>query len=386
LYGWVVGDSGTIVHTTNSGADWVLQNSGIESYPFDDIYFINRNSGWVVCNDYLFQGSIILKTTNGGLNWLFSRFPDTSYFVTAIHFRDSLTGFIGGFNGSIYKTTNGGANWFLTSDDTSGCFYLVKKNDFVFLDNQTGFACGGIFDFQGIIWKTTDGGMVWKSFCLSPEPMQEIKSTGQNRIAAMGGDYEFGGMSVQTTNLGSNWIYENIGCFGNVSGFDFRTPSEVWAALSFSGYIALNIDSMQPNSFWTCIPGPDNQWIYDIKFESPTKGWCVGSNGSIFRYNTAIIGINGSSNTLIKEFKLHQNYPNPFNPETFIGYEVPLASEIKITIYDVLGKIVRIFDEGVKLPGYYDLKFEGGNLSSGIYYYTLQSGSFYIAKKMVLLK
>jgi hypothetical protein len=303
-----------------------------------------------------------------------------------IHFLNPSTGFISGFSGYIFKTTNGGSNWFQTSFDTAGCFYLIKKEDFVFADSQNGYSCGGIFDFQGIILKTTDGGMNWFSYCLSPEPMFEIQVSGQNTVAAMGGDFEFGGMSVQSFNSGTNWIYENIGCFGNATGFDFRTPSEVWAALSFSGYFGLNVDSMKPNSPWQCILCPENEGMYDVKFATPTRGWCVGSNGSIFKYNTAVIGLNGNTNTIIKEFVLHQNYPNPYNPETNISYEVPAASEINIIIYDVLGKTLKVFREGLRVPGFYNLKFNAGELSSGIYYYQLQSGKYIVSRKMVILK
>ena len=78
VYGWACGDSGTIVHTSNSGANWVLQQNWTNEFPIDDIFFINRNLGWAISNDFFFQGTILLRTTNGGSNWTNSRYPDSS--------------------------------------------------------------------------------------------------------------------------------------------------------------------------------------------------------------------------------------------------------------------------------------------------------------------
>src|SRR4030095_5428060 len=50
VYGWASGDSGTIIRTSNSGINWQVQNSGINDFPIDDIYFINRRLGWAVAN------------------------------------------------------------------------------------------------------------------------------------------------------------------------------------------------------------------------------------------------------------------------------------------------------------------------------------------------
>jgi photosystem II stability/assembly factor-like uncharacterized protein len=386
LYGWVIGDSGTIVHTSNSGNNWVLQQSGIDDDALEDVFFLNRSYGWILSNDYLFNGTVILSTTNGGQNWIYSVFPDTALVFNTIYFLSAQTGFISGYSEKIFKTTNGGVNWFATSFDTASCFPGLKKNDFVFADNMNGFACGGIFDFQGLIWKTTDGGSNWISYCLSPEPMQEIKFLGGNRLIAMGGDYEFGAMQIQSTNAGANWVYENIECFGNATGFDFRTPAEVWAALSFSAYFAVNLDSMKPATRWECIQTPDNEFIYDVKFPTQFKGWCVGSHGSIFKYNTSVIGISGNSNITVKEFLLQQNYPNPFNPATNIKFQLPNLSNVRLAIYDMLGGEIEVLVNGELKPGAYSVEWNAADYPSGVYFCLLQADGRRISKKMVLIK
>ncbi len=88
----------------------------------------------------------------------------------------------------------------------------------------------------------------------------------------------------------------------------------------------------------------------------------------------------------IKEFTLYQNYPNPFNPATTIGYELPEAGYISLKIYDVLGNEVALVDQGFKQAGLHETVFEGKNLSSGIYVYSIQMDNKILNKNMIILK
>lgn len=83
---------------------------------------------------------------------------------------------------------------------------------------------------------------------------------------------------------------------------------------------------------------------------------------------------------------LHENYPNPFNPETTIEYFIAKPGKTSITIYNVIGKIIEIFDEGFQNIGNNRIIFNGGKYPSGIYYYKIKSGEFSEIKSMVLLK
>jgi hypothetical protein len=87
-----------------------------------------------------------------------------------------------------------------------------------------------------------------------------------------------------------------------------------------------------------------------------------------------------------EEFSLEQNYPNPFNPSTSIQYRVSSTSNVSLKVYDVLGNEVATLVNEEKPAGSYEVKFDASGLSSGIYFYKLQSGSFVETKKMLLLK
>ncbi len=91
-----------------------------------------------------------------------------------------------------------------------------------------------------------------------------------------------------------------------------------------------------------------------------------------------------------QEYRLHlsvsQNYPNPFNPSTKIVYSVTEASNVNITVFDILGREVEVLVDGFKSTGTYELTFNAENLPSGLYLYTFEAGSTRITKKMTLLK
>ncbi|MCJ7497529.1 MAG: T9SS type A sorting domain-containing protein, partial [candidate division Zixibacteria bacterium] len=92
-----------------------------------------------------------------------------------------------------------------------------------------------------------------------------------------------------------------------------------------------------------------------------------------------------------EKFELFQNYPNPFNFGTLIKYALPEESNVKIVIYNLLGQKVRVLVEDAQSPGYYTIYWDGRNdrgedITSGIYFYRIQTGSFTKTAKMSLLK
>jgi hypothetical protein len=89
-----------------------------------------------------------------------------------------------------------------------------------------------------------------------------------------------------------------------------------------------------------------------------------------------------------RQFFLAQNYPNPFNPNTIINYELSIDNLQLVTlkVFDVLGREVATLVNEVKEAGMHEVRFDATNLSSGVYFYTLLSGSFIETKMMILLR
>lgn len=89
---------------------------------------------------------------------------------------------------------------------------------------------------------------------------------------------------------------------------------------------------------------------------------------------------------LANDFSLAQNYPNPFNPTTNIEYSIPQQEHVSLKVYDILGKEVASLVNDELSAGVYNVSFDGSNLSSGIYLYTLTAGNFVATKKLMLVK
>jgi hypothetical protein len=105
------------------------------------------------------------------------------------------------------------------------------------------------------------------------------------------------------------------------------------------------------------------------------------------KYNITITGINDPKDLIIPErFILSQNYPNPFNPSTTINFSVPSSEFVRLKVYDILGNEVATLVNEEKPTGSYEVNFDASSLSTGVYFYKLQAGSFIETKKMILLR
>lgn len=144
---------------------------------------------------------------------------------------------------------------------------------------------------------------------------------------------------------------------------------------------------------------PNSMVKVAVSFAPPSVGnysgdFLIQSDGGEFRFTVSGTGntgtdISGEEKFTPDQFRLSQNYPNPFNPETVIGFSVPnnLKQErVRLAVYDVLGNLVSVLTDGILAPGEHSVRFDGSALSGGVYFYTLEAGSFRDTKKLVLVK
>lgn len=103
-------------------------------------------------------------------------------------------------------------------------------------------------------------------------------------------------------------------------------------------------------------------------------------------YQDVITSVNDHQEIIPTVFKLEQNYPNPFNPSTMIRFAVPERNNVLIRIYDILGgEVLTLVNEELD-AGWYERKFDAGSLSTGVYIYRMQAGSYISTKKMLMLR
>jgi len=226
------------------------------------------------------------------------------------------------------------------------------------------------------------------------------------------------GISWQTTGLG--WFGAGIMSMQPVNLFNFAQGHlnfriKIPANISFQIGI---IDSWGNQSY---VDFPSNQTKYGLVRDGDWGNASIPAEDirgefidlRMLSYEFVILEVNGAScqfalddiywsgggelmtvsttNSLLEEFVLKDNYPNPFNPVTTLRYELAVNTNVKITIYDMMGRLVKTLSDRVEMEGYKSIRWNATNdrnepVSAGLYLYTIQAGEFRQTRKMVLLK
>jgi hypothetical protein len=121
-------------------------------------------------------------------------------------------------------------------------------------------------------------------------------------------------------------------------------------------------------------------------FPDSLHGFGVGLYGAIIKYKPNISSVNEDVVFIPDRFVLQQNYPNPFNSMTKIEFRISNFEFVSLKVYDILAnEITTLVDEELE-AGSYEINFNAGQLSSGVYFYTFSVPGFLSSKKMVLLR
>ncbi len=197
------------------------------------------------------------------------------------------------------------------------------------------------------------------------------------------------------------WEYghNQDGGYSITGGFVYRgtNAQEIYGKYVYADFVSGNIWSLNYDGSLV------NSLISGTSYQISTFGvdqnnelyFASYGNGRLYKFKgspSTKVGINSIPNN----FQLYQNYPNPFNPETIICYQLPEGSLLKLKVYDALGKEIATLVDEYKPAGFYNSIFNiyqinkgqslHSELSSSVYFYSLIIGSFYLTKKMILLK
>lgn len=331
-----------IIKTTDAGNSWVHSDSGI-TITFE------RGPGPIVIDpihpDTLYSGTggigggYFYRSTNGGLFW--NVFQDTSNIfgqnsIVSIAIRpDSVNHIYAGTDwvGSLLESFDYGNSWSKVNLGlTSGILYSIEIGQ-----DPSHIFVGSVWtnDFPVGIFKSIDGGSHWSN------PKAGLPDTSNIKL-------------IEVTNINS---------------------SEVVICIS-SNMIYRSIN----NSEWSKLT-PDSLFVTTSKIEN--NKIFVGANG-IFLLN----GLTSVKSNAVGhwKFNLKNNFPNPFNPATTINYEIPYATSINITVYDILGRQLQTVVNGKQSAGLHSVVFDATGFSSGVYFYQLRADEYVETKRMVVIK
>jgi hypothetical protein len=376
---WVCAIHGIILRTTNAGLSWINVGTKppLNSLPLGSIFAINENVAFTTAVDNNSQQSELFRTSDGGLNWaIVLSQPDG--FIDHFMFKDSVNGFclgdpVGG-RWSLWKTSNQGVTW-----DSSGSFLPGPSSEYSFskdMELQNDSIWFGTNNSK--IYYSYDFGIHWNNSPAGCPLILTLTVSGSTGFAA---EY----CTYKTTNSGIEWD-NDILPYNDVILNITHVEKEFW----FSRVDRIYYSSDDGNNFVLQHISPNDTDVYRQinlkKVDNQIVGWAVRQwAGGISKY-TAPIGIKPISSEIPNKFELFQNYPNPFNPSTLINYQLPVSNNVKLVIYDLVGREVTTLVNEKQQAGKYQVTFDASNYASGVYFYKLVSGDFTQIRKMVVLK
>ncbi len=373
--GWLCGTNGTIAKTTNGGINWTVQQTGL-NYELSDLWFIDASTGWAAGGIFESPGTtnnrmIVCKTTDGGSNWVqVLHETDFDNRLSAIYFRNSQEGFaLGrGGNGSattgvIRRTLNGGSNWFY-----NGFRSTVKKE---VSRESVVWVISNYFDDIGndsaFLLNSTNAGVSWNTV-LSTTSLRfldlNILEDGEIKILCTMDTVSFLNGLLSSTDGGQNWTMNTFLSGTAMSNIEFINQLTGW------GGGPRLLKTTNGGLSW---PPQLEARVNGISMFDSLKGIAYGNAGVVYTTSTGgVVNVEYSSSYHPEEFELSQNFPNPFNPSTTIRFGIRTSGNVSLKVYDVLGREVAVLADEYLRAGSYERVFEAGNLSSGVYFYTLR--------------
>lgn len=368
------------------------------------VFFVDTLNGWIGS-----ANGVIKRTTDGGFNWVAQALPPTSS-IQRIKFLSSDLGFAVGGNGAILKTTNAGQTWVQKLSGTTNTLFSI-----FFLDTQEGWACGysNILHTtdQGEIWsvdsvaapanwdiafrnsqdgwvvglyancfKTTNGGQNWNSISppISGRSLYGVCFPSTSRGIMIGGE-----QIARTSDGGASWATTYNAGSNQLNSVSFADSSTGWVAGSYA-----IVKSTDGGNTWVAQTWPSPQrYLTAIHCVDPLHAWAVGDQIILKTINGGgPTGVAPYTNNLPMDLTLYQNYPNPFNPQTMLRFALTTRSRVVLSVFDVLGREVRMLVNGDLPPGTHERLFDASGLASGVYYYQVQAGGLVETKKLLLLR
>jgi photosystem II stability/assembly factor-like uncharacterized protein len=401
LYGGTQ-DNGTVRTNTGSIDNWD-RIRGADGF-YVNVDFTNSD---IIYAEYQF--GTLFKSTNGGLNFTqvmngINGSEPTNWSTPVIMCPHNPRVLYYGTD-RVYRTTNGAANWFAISGDLTNAMpgtRLGTLTTIAVAPSDSNVIYAGTDDSH--VWVTTDYGSNWTDISLHPE----LPDRWVTRVVVDPDDANiiyvtYSGLKwrdpqphvFKSTNMGVNWINISSNLPDapvNAFAVDNNNPDWLYIGSDVGAFVSFNAGQS-----WSILgEGLPVVSVYDMKIHPTDNYLAIGTHGrSMYKLDLNQLTVDVSEDNLfVSSFKLLQNYPNPFNPTTKIKYLIPSnvilsgAKNLFVTlkVYNILGKEIATLVNEEKTAGNYEVEFDAANLSSGIYFYKLEAGTFSDTKKMVLLR
>jgi hypothetical protein len=390
-------------------------------YPLKKVFFKDASTGCITCASFYFDDSL-RTTTNGGQNWLLKGIPYPMWDPWTCFFTSDYE-----YNGtSLYRSAAKYTNpyqdaWSYISGNCGISWSVLREwhflNHTIYFSNITCdkniFFEYDIYDGMANLYVSSNSGINF--FAYSDFPGTKVVSPSYS-VLKPDVIYGLNGNIYKSTNTGVNFNLIKSGSYQRICAVDSSviiaisgtsvsrsTNSGVsWSDIVFpvslnsisfpdanTGYISGNSGNIYKTTNkglnWINQNLPTTGSLIDCYFVSTSTGYAI-TNSALFKTTSGGITSANTSLEKISEFSLSQNFPNPFNPVTKIKYTIHNREFVSLKIFDMLGKEICTLVNENKNEGHYSVDFNAVSLSSGIYYYKLQAGTFSQLRKMVIVK
>jgi photosystem II stability/assembly factor-like uncharacterized protein len=358
---------GGISFSTDNGDTWVPCNSGLSDLEIN---------GMSLVGSHVFAGANggTFYSSNNGASWTQSNQPPYLGMKSIISKGTNLFG-IG--NGDVYISTNNGSNWTDVSaglpryHNSSGTYHFgissLATIDSILFAGTLG---GGVYmsTDNGTHWDTTNSRLAFSS-------VYSLATRSANIYAGT-----IKGV-FRSTNNGTSW--SSIGLTNVVINCFVLYSQNIFVATTSGIFLSKN-----DSSNWTEI----DSGLINKDVNTLAIGGAYLYNGTmgygVWRrpLSEMITEVKNGIKQFPSRFVLEQNYPNPFNPSSTISFSLPSKSFVSLKVFDIVGREVATIVSEELSAGNHTRQWNAANMSSGIYFYRLQAGSFTETKKLVLLR
>jgi photosystem II stability/assembly factor-like uncharacterized protein len=420
----IIATDGGLYYSTNKGTNWSNINSNlnltqfyrIASDPGNDKHIIGgtqdngtqRTTGALLWNvsfggdggEVCFhrknnqrilaetQSNGVRRSDDGGLNWVVSTsgLTGTGAWIAPIVSHPDSAGIFFTARQQVFKSTDYGASWIPVSSGTSG---VIRELAVSKMNPKVMYASS-----NNLFFRSTNGGVTFypqgtnqfpriiTSINVHPDSSDLVLVT----LSGFGGGHVY-----KTKNGGVTWtdISANLPDIAVNDGMIYYPgfATGYYLAATDVGVFVTN----DYGSGWTELAaGLPNTVSMHLDYNAASNKLRVATHGrGVWEYTGNIIGINKIGGILPGNYNLTQNYPNPFNSSTKIRFSIPAGKTVlntELIIYDILGHKVKTLVNQTLSAGEYEIVWNAGNHSGGIYFYSIKSGNYSEVRKMVLLK
>ena len=419
------GPDGDVFLSTNNGTSWTSVSTGL---------YNKRVLALAVSGTNLFAGILaagVFLSTDNGASWAKVLSTISVYALVA----SGTNIFAGTDGGDVFLSTNNGTSWVNTLTGVR-VRALAASGTNLFAGTWSG------------VFLSIDSGASWTQVnaCLANVYVNALAVSGDKLFAGTGVNEVPGGGVFLSTNNGTSWTQVNAGLTVTrvlalaVSGenlFAGTYDSGVWRCaisdiivpitlysfsavpLSQNGYVMIEWKTMSETNNYGFVVEKDTTRVLQVFAAIPgsftpgqgttlkahtytfvdnnvTQGkWAyrlkqIDLDGAVHVFEPKMVDFTtteaGNDPALPTVSALQQNYPNPFNPSTTIRYGLPNKSAVRLSVFNTLGQNVSTLVNGEQEAGYHEVKFDAAGLSSGVYFYRLESGAYVQTRKLLLIR